>query len=121
MVELGYRGSGEVIRRDEFEAKKKAIEDARSVWFDSDHVLRREACHILLKATAGRRTARTVSFQASKEDNTYLIPTRLLEPPSENTLLTLQIPFWHLLLSTTITKSRASLPSILAHFQVGLI
>jgi len=29
LVELGYRGSGEVIRRDEFEAKKKAIEDAR--------------------------------------------------------------------------------------------
>ena len=120
MVELGYRGSGEVIRRDEFEAKKKAIEDARSVWFDSDHVLRREACHILLKATAGRRTARPVSFQASKEDNTYLIQ-RLLEPPLEYILLTLQIPFWHLLLSTTITKSRASLPSILAHFQVGLI
>lgn len=30
LVELGYRGSGEVVKREEFEAKKKALEDARS-------------------------------------------------------------------------------------------
>jgi len=30
LVELGYRGTGEVIKREEFDAKKKAIEDARN-------------------------------------------------------------------------------------------
>eukprot|EP00297_Palpitomonas_bilix_P000928 CAMPEP_0113895448 /NCGR_PEP_ID=MMETSP0780_2-20120614/17369_1 /TAXON_ID=652834 /ORGANISM="Palpitomonas bilix" /LENGTH=238 /DNA_ID=CAMNT_0000886281 /DNA_START=27 /DNA_END=744 /DNA_ORIENTATION=+ /assembly_acc=CAM_ASM_000599 len=29
LVELGYRGSGETLKREEFEAKKKAIENAR--------------------------------------------------------------------------------------------
>ena len=29
MVELGYRGSGETLKRDEFEARKKAAENFR--------------------------------------------------------------------------------------------
>lgn len=29
LVELGYRGSGEVLKRDEFEARKQAAEASR--------------------------------------------------------------------------------------------
>ena len=29
LVELGYRGSGETLKREEFEARKKAVEQAR--------------------------------------------------------------------------------------------